>query len=37
MDEIKAGRFVEFCFTLDFPVAILVAGKYPTQLEIKNK
>jgi hypothetical protein len=37
MDEIKAGRFVEFCFALDLPVAILLAGKYPIQFEIKNK
>jgi len=37
MDEIKTGRIIEIYFALDFSVPVLASGKYPTQLEIKNK
>jgi len=31
MDEIKAGKIIEFYFALDFPGTVLASGKYPTQ------
>jgi hypothetical protein len=37
MNEIQAERITEFYFALDFSEPVLVTGKYPDQLEIKNK